>query len=329
MDPALPTSIKYIRQYKAKKVIYDVEMTTASASQEIRDAFGLFWRKKSGKRLPPDLKGISFSNATSFPTRVRLRLLKDLCRRHQQANPNLSCYVTSYLAGPELKIRDRRGLVTSLTYTQAIQQLSQHLTLGFLQDLYQYAKTNLPEKEVLERFLILTPDLLLGQAPDQLSMSVDDPPVAPPQPPPASFNPPSVPATIPQAAVPAPTATSAGLTNNVQIQSQNAIAVTDPDLHGAVVTYASLAALPPSTSGASYTFFQHPPPPLSSTPAHTQTTSSPTYAILTPVQISPTDHLSGSFLTSAQGSGFEVTSNDDSLHKRNRQSAKISLPLVV
>jgi hypothetical protein len=173
----------------------------------------------------------------------------------------------------------------------------------------------------LERFLILTPDLLLGQAPDQLSMSVDDLPVAHPQPPPAPINPPSVLATIPQATVPASTFTSSGLTNNVQNQSPTAIAVTDPDLHGAVVTYASLAALPPSTSGASYTLFQHPPPsaPLSSTPAHTQTTSSPTYAFLTPVQISPTDPLSGSFLTSAQSSGFEVTSNDDSLHKRNRQ----------
>jgi len=95
--------IKFVRQYKARKVIYDVEMYSAGASQAIRDAFGLFWRKKSGKRLPPDLKGISFTNATTFPTRVRLRLLKELCRRHQLSNPNLSCYVTSYLARPELK----------------------------------------------------------------------------------------------------------------------------------------------------------------------------------------------------------------------------------
>ncbi len=175
MDPALPTSIKHIRQYKARKVIYDVEMTTPWGSQAIRDAYGLFWRKKSGRRLPPDLKGISFSNATTFPTRVRLRLLKELYRKHQLANPTLSCFVTSYLARPELKIRDRRGMITSLTYTKAIQQLPQHLSLTFLQDLYKYAKTNLPEKEILERFLILTPDLLLGSQPDQLSMSVDDP----------------------------------------------------------------------------------------------------------------------------------------------------------
>jgi hypothetical protein len=159
-------------------VIYDVEMYSAGASQAIRDAFGLFWRKKSGRRLPPELKGISFSNATTFPTRVRLRLLKEICRRHQLANPNLSCFLTSYLARPELKIRDRRGMITSLTYTKAVQQLPHHLTLNFLRELYQYARTNLPEREVIERFLVLTPDLLLGAPPEQLSMSVDDVPAA-------------------------------------------------------------------------------------------------------------------------------------------------------
>jgi hypothetical protein len=59
IDPALPTSIKSVRQYKARKVIYDVEMTTPYASQDIRNAYGLFWHKKSGKRLPNELKGIS------------------------------------------------------------------------------------------------------------------------------------------------------------------------------------------------------------------------------------------------------------------------------
>jgi hypothetical protein len=173
VDPALPTSVKFVRQYRAKKVIYDVEMYTAGASQAIRDAFGLFWRKKSGKHLPPELKGISFTNATTFSTRVRLGLLKELCCRHQLSNPNLSCYVTRYLARPELKIRDRKGMVTSLTYIQAVQQLPHHFTLSFLRDLYQYPRTNLPEKEVIERFLVLTPDLLLGVPPEQLSMSMD------------------------------------------------------------------------------------------------------------------------------------------------------------
>jgi len=170
--------MKYIRQYKGKKVIYDIEMSSPDASQTIRDAFGLFWRKRSGRRLPDDLKGISFSNAVTFPTRVRIRLLKELCRRHQQANPTLSCFVTSYLSRPELKIRDRRGLVTSLTYTEAVQQLSHHLTHEFLKELFIFAKTNLPEREVFERFLVLSPDLLTDSLIEP--MAVDPPQALPP-----------------------------------------------------------------------------------------------------------------------------------------------------
>jgi hypothetical protein len=294
VDPSLPTTIKFVRQFKARKVFYDVQMTSQDASQAIRDAYGLFWRKKSGRRLPPELKGISFSNATTFPTRVRLRLLKELCRKHQLANPNLSCFVTSYLARPELKIRDRKGLVTSLSYTEAIQQLPHHLTLSFLQDLYQYAKTNLPEKEVIERFLILTPDLLLGETPEpppteHQSMSIDVPP--PPQPTPH-----------------APVEVSA---------SSQVLALQAPvaSLPSSGVTYAALASLPPSTSGATFSFVDHSSTPTSTAPA----TTSPTYAILTPVQVSPTDHLPGSFLTSIPSSGLETSTGDDfTLVQRNR-----------
>jgi hypothetical protein len=183
IDPTLPTAIKFVRQYKAKKVIYDVEMMSAADSQAIRDAYGLFWRKRSGRRLPDGLKGLSLSNATTFPTRVRVRLLKEICRLHQAANPTLSCFVTNYLPRPELKIRDRKGPMLSLTYTKAVLRMSYHLSLDFLKDLYNYAKTNLPEEEVTERFLILSPDLLCTASGDLISMSVDEgtssaPPVA-------------------------------------------------------------------------------------------------------------------------------------------------------
>jgi len=192
--------MNFVRQYKGKKVIYDIEMTSPTASQSIRDSFGLFWRKRSGRRLPDELRGISFSNAVTFPTRVRIRVLKELCRRHQLANPTLSCFVTSYLARPELKIRDRRGLVTSLTYVEAVQQLSQHLTHDFLKELFIFAKANLPEREVFERFLVLTPDLLTDNLAEP--MSVDPPPDVHPEAEPTSNNP-SVsvgPSALPQAA---------------------------------------------------------------------------------------------------------------------------------
>jgi hypothetical protein len=52
----LSTNFVYIRQYKGKKPIYDVEMSRRSESRAIRDGFGQYWRKKSGKKLPRDLR---------------------------------------------------------------------------------------------------------------------------------------------------------------------------------------------------------------------------------------------------------------------------------
>jgi hypothetical protein len=174
IDPSLPTNIKFVRQYRARKVIYDVEMYFASDSQSIRDAYGLFFRRRSGRRLPDGLKGLTVSNVTTFSTRVRVRLLKEVCQRHQAANPTLSCFVTGYLPRPELKICDRKGPLLSYSYTKTVKKLSHHLSLEFLQELYKFARTNLPEEEVAERFLILTSDLLCTTSPDLLSMSIDE-----------------------------------------------------------------------------------------------------------------------------------------------------------
>jgi hypothetical protein len=298
-------------------VIYDVEMTTIDASQAIRDAYGLFWRKKSGRRLPNSLKGISFSNATTYPTRVRIRMLKELCRKHQLANPALSCYVTSYLARPELKIRDRRGLVTSLTYSEAVQQLSQHLSLNFLQELYKYARANLPENEVIKRFLVLTPDLLLGAQPEQVPMSVDDPP---PQQQPPQASPETVSDTepTPQGSVSftqQPQQTSA---ESLVSSQQFTLPGSAPLLPSSGIAYASIASLPPSSSSAIFSLA-----PASSS-GHTSSApevSSPTYATLTPLQVSPPQFQtpSGSFLATIPTSGTEPAPGDDfSLVQRHR-----------
>ncbi len=174
IDPKLPTAIKFVRQYRAQKVVYDIEMYSNQDSQDIRDAYGLFFRKKSGKRMPDSLKGISISNVTTFSTRVRVRLLKEVSHRHQLANPTVSCFVTAYLPRPELKIRECKGPLTSLSYTKTVQQLSHHLSYDFLRELTLFARTNLPEKELKERFLVLSPDLLIPSQQDNLSMSVDE-----------------------------------------------------------------------------------------------------------------------------------------------------------
>jgi hypothetical protein len=152
-------------------------MTSISKSRAIRDGFGQFWRKKSGKRLPDALKGITIANSTTFPTRVRVRLLKEIARRHSIANPELTCFVTNYYPQPELKIRSRRSPMTTLTYSEAVVRLPQHLSNEFLIELYEYAKSVLPDKEIVERFLVLSPDLLKpgsGSIDDSANMSVDE-----------------------------------------------------------------------------------------------------------------------------------------------------------
>jgi hypothetical protein len=154
-------------------------MASASESRAIRDGFGAFWRKKSGKRLPEGLKGITISNSTTFPTRVRVRLLKELARKHSIANPELTCFVTSYYPRPELKIRSRRSPMVTMNYTDAITKLSHHLSTEFLIELYEYAKSVLPDEEIVERFIVLSPDLLKpNSGPSNVSfMSTDEQPL--------------------------------------------------------------------------------------------------------------------------------------------------------
>jgi hypothetical protein len=177
IDTSLPNNFVYIRQYKGKKPIYDVEMPSITESRAIRDAFGMFWRKRNGRRLPEGLKGITIANCSTFATRVRVRLLKELSQRHAAANPSVTCFVTNYFARPELKLKDRKGPMVTLSYSKAVVKLSHHLTLEFLSEIYEYARTSIPEDEITERFLILSPDLLQkasGSANLSL-MSVDEP----------------------------------------------------------------------------------------------------------------------------------------------------------
>jgi hypothetical protein len=149
-DNSLPTNIKYVRQYRGNKTVYDMEMPSKFEARAVRDAFSLFWRKNSGRRLPEELKGITISNVTTFATRVRVRLLKELCRRHQAANPHLSCFVTNYMPRPDLKIRNKKGPMVTLSYTKAVTSLSHHLTPEFLADLCRFARTNIPEDELTD-----------------------------------------------------------------------------------------------------------------------------------------------------------------------------------
>jgi len=66
--------------------------------------------------------------------------------------------------------------MVTMTYSDAVVRLSHHLTPEFLTELYQYARTVLPEEEIVKRFLVLSPDLLKpgSEQADTSNMSVEE-----------------------------------------------------------------------------------------------------------------------------------------------------------
>jgi len=113
--------------------------------------------------MPAILTDISISNSLTFATRVRVQILKEISRRHGEANPGMSCFVTNYLPRPVLKIRDR-GPVKTFSYTEAVKRFSHHLTPTFLAAQSRYAKTNVPADQLQATFLVLSPDLVSHDA---------------------------------------------------------------------------------------------------------------------------------------------------------------------
>jgi hypothetical protein len=137
MDSTLPSQIKFIRQYKLGKAVYDIEMYSQSDTHTIEDDFGLYLQKKSGKRLQADLEGVTILNGTTFPTLVHVHVLKELSQRHQAANPGQSCFV-NYLPCPELKICPTRGPAVTLSYTQAVTKMPHHFNHNFLPETIKF-----------------------------------------------------------------------------------------------------------------------------------------------------------------------------------------------
>lgn len=170
---ATPAQLVHIRQYRARDGTgtYDVETTSVDVSRRIRSAYGSFWKKtgnQESRQLPQVLAGISINISHTFPTRVRVRILKEIAKRHQSVNKEMSVFVTGYTPRPALKIRESRGPVgrlSSFSYTEAVQRFSHHLSPEFLRECSQFAHTNLSLDSLLPTFLVLSPDLVQSHNP--------------------------------------------------------------------------------------------------------------------------------------------------------------------
>lgn len=151
-----------MRQFRGKRgAIYDVEMSSVASSNRIRNAYGMFFRRGS-RGPPPELAKISITNSLTYPSRVRVRVLKEIAKKHKAANPDLQVFVTNYLPRPALKLKEKKGPMLTFTYCEAVQKFSHHLGPEFLANTTKYANVFVPREELTAHFIVLTPDLLHG-----------------------------------------------------------------------------------------------------------------------------------------------------------------------
>ena len=161
-----------VRQYKTKAegiATYDVQMETKEMASLIRSTFGGYWKKavkgQTKAPLPPALNNISLTISHTFATRVRVRILRQISKLHQSANPELSVFVTNYLPRPTLKVRATSGKIDTFTYVSAVKRFSHHLSREFLIEETKFAKNSMSMDSLLPYFLVLSPDLILPPNP--------------------------------------------------------------------------------------------------------------------------------------------------------------------
>lgn len=160
MGRNFPTDIVYVRQFRGRQgAIYDVEMSSVMSSNRIRTAFGQFFRRGSAGP-PAQLANITLTNSLTFSTRVRVRLMKEVAKKHQLANSDLIVFVTNFLPRPVLKIKEKRGPMSTYTFCETMQRFSHHLSQDFLAATSKFANVHVPKEELTPTFLLLSPDLL-------------------------------------------------------------------------------------------------------------------------------------------------------------------------
>lgn len=152
----------HVRQFRGRNgAIYDAEMSSVASSHRIRTAFGAFYRRGSNGP-PPAVAKLTVTNSLTFASRVRVRILKEIAKKHLAANADtdLSVFVTNYLPRPVLKLKEKKGPLFTYSYCEAVQKFSHHLTPDFLQLTTKFANQHIPRDELTSTFLVLSPDLL-------------------------------------------------------------------------------------------------------------------------------------------------------------------------
>lgn len=86
--------------------------------------------------------------------------MKEVAKQHKIANPDMQVFVTNYLPRPTLKLRDKKGPMSTFTFCEAMQRFSHHLSVDFLTATARFANVHIPREDLAPTFLLLSADLL-------------------------------------------------------------------------------------------------------------------------------------------------------------------------
>ena len=163
--------VKYIKNSTGKgkdaKTLYKVAMSSPVLSAEIRDTFGSYFLKGSGKVRPESLKGISIRNCVTTATLARIAILQLYGKRYEESNPGSSYKVIGYEPRPVLKIfpasdsTDRR--IQSYNFIEAVSTLPSSFTETEIDELLNRISPKLHGS--LKSILVVVSDDMLKSRP--------------------------------------------------------------------------------------------------------------------------------------------------------------------
>lgn len=163
MGNKLPTDVVHVRQYKSKTgSTYDVEMGSVNSSNQVRRAYGSYWASSSKKAIPPALNNISISISHTPATRIRVRMMKEMVKRHLAANPdsNLKMFVNNYEPRPVIKLKAQKSAMKTYSFVEAVQSFGHLLSPEFLTATTKAAIGAVSKSKVVSTFLLLNPDFV-------------------------------------------------------------------------------------------------------------------------------------------------------------------------
>ena len=141
--------------------VLDARLSSVEASKAIRDAFSGFFRNPSQNIRPPGLKGVSVRNKTTFETRIRVQILKELGKNYQAKNPDSSFSVRGFDSRPAIILVPPSGAsdprIKNMGFVDTVRQPPEQLSQDNLFQIFKVIGRGLIGK-LRSLFVILSDD---------------------------------------------------------------------------------------------------------------------------------------------------------------------------